>query len=133
MAEWDRRIEGEIVPSDEPHESIHLLRVPVGVVVAICAWNYPLAGFFRKLAPALLTANVVVAKPSPNTPLASLRAMQLIADEVELPAGVLNVAAGGAAVGEALVGSPLTNLVTMTGSTETGKRIMADAARNMTR
>ena len=133
MAEWDRRIEGEIVPSDEPSESIHLLRVPVGVVVAICAWNYPLAGFFRKLAPALLTGNVVVAKPSPNTPLASLRAMQLIADEVELPAGVLNVAAGGAAVGEALVGSPLTNLVTMTGSTETGKRIMADAARNMTR
>ena len=59
--------------------------------------------------------------------------MQLITDEVELPAGVLNVAAGGAAVGEALVGSPVTNLVTMTGSTETGKRIMANAARNMTR
>jgi len=133
MAEWDRRVEGEIIPSDEPNESIHLLRVPVGVVVAICAWNYPLAGFFRKLAPALLTGNAVVAKPSRTTPLASLRAMQLISEEVALPAGVLNVVVGGTAVAEALVSSPITNLVTMTGSTETGKRIMANAAQNMTR
>ena len=133
MAEWDRRVEGEIVPSDEPNESIHLLRVPVGVVVAICAWNYPLAGFFRKLAPALLTGNAVVTKPSRTTPLASLRAMQLIAEEVELSAGVLNFLVGGTSVAEALVGSPLTNLVTMTGSTDTGKRIMANAATHMTR
>ena len=67
MANGTAEIEGEIIPSDEPNESIHLLRIPVGVVVAICAWNYPLAGFFRKLAPALLTGNVVVAKPSPRT------------------------------------------------------------------
>jgi lactaldehyde dehydrogenase/glycolaldehyde dehydrogenase len=133
MAEWDRRVEGEIVPSDEPNESIHLLRVPVGVVVAICAWNYPLAGFFRKLAPALLTGNAVVAKPSPVTPLTSLRAMQLIVEAIELPAGVLNVLVGGTEVAEALVGSPDASLVAMTGSTETGKRIMANAAAHMTR
>ena len=124
---------GEIVPSDEPNESIHLLRVPVGVVVAICAWNYPLAGLFRELAPALLSGNAVVAKPSPLTPLASLRALQLIAEQVELPAGVVNVLVGGAEVAEALVGSPDTNLVAMTGSTKTGKRIMVNAAGNMTR
>lgn len=133
MAEWDRRVEGEIVPSDEPNETIHLHRVPVGVVVAICSWNFPLAGFCRKLSPALLTGNAVVAKPSRITPLASLRAMQLIAEEAPLPAGVLSFVAGGTDVAEALVGSPLTNLITMTGSTDTGKRIMANAARNMTR
>lgn len=133
MAEWDRRVEGEIIPSDNPNESIHLLRVPVGVVVAIGAWNYPLAGFFRKVAPALLTGNSVVAKPSPVTPLASLRAMQLITADVELPPGVLNVLVGGAKVAESLVGSSQTNLVAMTGSTETGKRIMSNAAEHMTR
>lgn len=133
VAEWDRRIEGEIVPSDNEHEAIHLIRVPVGVVVAICAWNYPFAGFCRKMAPALLTGNTVVMKPSRTTPLASLRATQLIADEVDLPPGVLNVVPGDPATAEALVTSSLTNLVTMTGSTATGKRIMANAAANMTR
>jgi lactaldehyde dehydrogenase/glycolaldehyde dehydrogenase len=133
VAEWDRRIEGEIVPSDNEGEAIHLLRVPVGVVVAICAWNYPFAGFCRKVAPALVTGNTVVVKPSRTTPLASLRATQLIAEEVELPPGVLNVVPGDPATADALVASPLTNLVTMTGSTATGKRIMANAAANMTR
>lgn len=132
-AEWDRRIEGEIVPSDNESESIHLVRVPVGVVVAICAWNYPLANFFRKIAPALLTGNTVVVKPSRTTPLASLRAAQLISENVDIPAGVLNVVPGGPEAAEALVASPLTNLVTMTGSTATGKRVMATAAQNMTR
>ncbi len=133
VAEWDRRIEGEIVPSDNEREAIHLLRVPVGVVVAICAWNYPFAGFCRKVAPALLTGNTVVAKPSRTTPLATLRATQLIAAETDLPAGVLNVVPGDPTTADALVASKLTNLVTMTGSTATGKRIMANAAANMTR
>jgi lactaldehyde dehydrogenase / glycolaldehyde dehydrogenase len=63
-AEWDRRLEGEVLPGDSPGEVIHLLRVPVGVVVAICPWNFPLAVLCRKLGPALVTGNTVVIKPS---------------------------------------------------------------------
>jgi lactaldehyde dehydrogenase / glycolaldehyde dehydrogenase len=132
-AEWDRRIEGEIVPSDSEAESIHLVRVPLGVVAALCAWNFPLALYFRKVAPALLTGNTVVVKPSETTPLTSLRATQLIADEVDLPPGVLNMVTGGRETGRALVTNPLTNLVTMTGHRESGKQVMADAASNLTR
>jgi lactaldehyde dehydrogenase/glycolaldehyde dehydrogenase len=132
-AEWDRRIEGEIVPSDSEMETIHLVRVPLGVVAAMCTWNFPLALFFRKTAPALLTGNTVAVKPSETTPLTSLRATQLIADEVDLPPGVLNMVTGGRETGRSLVTNSLTNLVTMTGHRESGKQVMADAAANLTR
>src|SRR5579862_5639589 len=71
-AEWDRRLEGEILPGDTADETIHLLRVPLGVVAAICPWNFPLAVLCRKLGPALLTGNTVVVKPSEVTPLSTL-------------------------------------------------------------
>jgi lactaldehyde dehydrogenase/glycolaldehyde dehydrogenase len=109
------------------------VRVPLGVVAAICPWNYPIAVMLRKVAPALLTGNTVVVKPSEVTPASSLEAMRLIADEVELPPGVLNLVSGGRDVGRALVASPLTNLITMTGHRDTGKAIMAAAAGNLTR
>jgi lactaldehyde dehydrogenase / glycolaldehyde dehydrogenase len=132
-AEWARRIEGDIVPSDFPDEAIHLERVPVGVVGAICPWNFPIALYFRKIAPALTTGNTVVLKPSEETPLSSLALTQLIEEQCALPAGVLNVVTGDAAVGRALVGHPSVDMITMTGHRDTGKKVMADAARNLTR
>lgn len=132
-AEWDRRLEGEIVPGDVPGEVIHLLRTPVGVVAAINPWNFPLAVFFRKVAPALLTGNAVVAKPSEIAPLAILDAMRWIAESVDLPAGVLNVVTGGPETGKALVDAPLVDLVSFTGHRDTGKAVMAAAARHLTR
>ena len=57
-AEWDRRLEGEILPADSKGETIYLLRVPLGVVAAICPWNFPLAVLCRKLGPALVTGNI---------------------------------------------------------------------------
>lgn len=132
-AEWDRRLEGEILPGEGPGETVHLLRAPVGVVAAICPWNFPLAVLCRKLAPALLTGNTVVAKPSEVTPLSTLALARLIDERLELPAGVFNVVCGARETGRALVRSQLTSMVSFTGHRDTGKGIMAEAAANLTR
>lgn len=132
-AEWDRRIEGEILPGEGAGETVHLTRVPVGVVAAICPWNFPLAVLCRKLAPALLTGNTVVAKPSEVTPLSTLALTRLIDENLDLPAGVFNVVCGAGETGAALVRSPLTSMVSFTGHRDTGKGIMAAAAANLTR
>jgi lactaldehyde dehydrogenase/glycolaldehyde dehydrogenase len=133
MAEWDRRIEGDIVASDRAGEVIHLMRVPIGVVAAITPWNYPVELFFRKVAPALVTGNTVVLKPSEVTPLSSIQVMQLIEENVDLPKGVLNLVTGGRETGKAMVRSPLTNMVSMTGHRDSGKAIMREAADHLTR
>jgi lactaldehyde dehydrogenase/glycolaldehyde dehydrogenase len=132
-AEWDRRMEGEILPGDGPGEVIHLVRAPVGVVGAICPWNFPLAVFCRKVGPALLTGNTVVAKPSEVAPLAVMQLVRLIDEHDLLPAGVLNLVTGGPDTGAALVTSPLTSLVSFTGHRDTGKAVMAAASANLTR
>jgi lactaldehyde dehydrogenase / glycolaldehyde dehydrogenase len=130
QAGWARRITGDIVPSDDPYETIHMIRVPVGVVAAICAWNFPMAMFFRKISPALLTGNTVVLKSSETTPLSAL-ALARIIEGIDLPPGVLNVVTGAADVGEALVQDPRTDLVTMTGSVGAGKQVMRAAAGHL--
>jgi lactaldehyde dehydrogenase/glycolaldehyde dehydrogenase len=131
-AEWERRLQGDVVPSDEPDEVINVLRVPIGTVAAICAWNFPLALFARKVSPALLAGNAVVAKPSELTPLSAIAATRLAA-EAGIPPGILNLVCGGPATGAALVADPGIDMVTMTGSTRAGKRILIDAAETMTR
>ncbi|HXH88549.1 MAG TPA: aldehyde dehydrogenase family protein [Gaiellaceae bacterium] len=131
-AEWDRRIEGDIVPSDNRNEAIHLMRAPLGVVAAICAWNYPLAILIRKIAPALVTGNTVVAKASEVTPLSTIELARRMDDEIGLPEGVFNLLTGGSDVGSLLVESPEIDMITFTGHRDTGKRIMAAAAPNLT-
>ncbi len=119
-AEWDRRLEGEILPGDVRGEVIHLLRVPVGVVSAICPWNFPLAVLCRKLGPALVTGNTAVVKPSEVSPLSTLELMRLIDDQLDLPRGVLNVVSGPGDTGQLMVDSPLSSLVSFTGHRDTG-------------
>jgi lactaldehyde dehydrogenase/glycolaldehyde dehydrogenase len=131
-AGWARRLQGDVVPSDEPDEVINVLRVPVGTVAAICAWNFPLALFARKASPALLAGNAVVVKPSELTPLSTILAVSL-AEEAGIPPGALNLVCGGPETGRALVRDPGVDMVTMTGSTRAGKQILADVAENMTR
>ncbi|WP_049904155.1 aldehyde dehydrogenase [Halococcus agarilyticus] len=132
MAEWDRRIEGDVLPGDTRRESVHLLRKPHGVVSAIIPWNYPVAVFVRKLAPALVTGNTLVGKPSEQTPLATIRLVELIHEEGDVPDGVLNLVTGAGDVGRALVTADQVSMVTMTGHVETGKAIMRDAADDLT-
>jgi lactaldehyde dehydrogenase / glycolaldehyde dehydrogenase len=132
-ADWDRRLEGEVLPGDVAGEVIHLLRAPVGVVAAICPWNFPLAVLCRKLGPALVTGNTVVVKPSEIAPLAAMQAIRLFDDAGVLPPGVLNLVSGAGSTGEALVSSPLTSMVSFTGHRDTGKRVMALASQRLTR
>ena len=102
-------------------------REPVGVVVAITPWNFPLWQAIWKIGPALATGNTVVIKPAENTPMATTRFVELA--NTILPAGVLNIVHGrGSVVGEALVSHPDVALVSFTGSTRAGRRISEIAA-----
>lgn len=128
FAEFDRRIEGDILASDKPDEQLWIVPQPVGVVVGIIPWNYPSALTARKVAPALIAGNTIVLKPHEDTPLSALELAKL-AVEAGMPPGVINVITGpGETVGEALVKSPIPRLVTFTGSVSAGKQIMRNAA-----
>jgi lactaldehyde dehydrogenase/glycolaldehyde dehydrogenase len=131
-AEFDRRIEGDILAADRPNEQIWVVPQPVGVVVGIIPWNYPFAVAVRKIAPALIAGNAIVLKPHEDTPLAALELAKR-AEAAGVPPGIVNVVTGpGESVGEALVRSPVPRLITFTGSVETGKHIMRLAADNVT-
>nr|WP_208858002.1 aldehyde dehydrogenase [Flavobacterium saccharophilum] len=130
--EGARRIEGDIIPSDNANEQIWIQKVPRGVIVAITAWNFPFALAARKLGPALIAGNSIVIKPTSETPLSTLE-LGNIANKVGIPAGVINILTGpGRAMGNALVKSPITKMVTMTGSTPVGQDIARNAAENLT-
>ena len=99
---------------------------PLGVVAGITPWNYPLNTAVWKILPALVTGNTVVLKPSPYTPLATLKLGEIIRDI--FPPGVVNIIAGDNAVGQRLAEHPDVNKITLTGSVATGKKVMASAA-----
>lgn len=109
-----------------------LRREPVGVVGQIAPWNYPLMMAIWKLGPALAAGCTVVLKPAPATPLTSLMLGELAA-EAGIPAGVVNVVSGGNDTGQALVEHPDVRMVSLTGSTATGKKIMRTAADTLKR
>ncbi|WP_066965721.1 aldehyde dehydrogenase [Microbulbifer sp. Q7] len=124
-------LEGDILPSDNEDEKIYIHKVPRGVVVAITAWNFPLALAGRKIGPALITGNTIVIKPTQETPLTTME-LGRIANEVGIPAGVLNIVNGeGSIVGQALCESPLTAMITMTGSTRAGQIIHQASGKHM--
>ncbi|MFG0289824.1 MAG: aldehyde dehydrogenase family protein [Rhodopirellula sp. JB044] len=131
-AEAARRIAGEIFPADAPNEQLLIHRVPHGVTVGLCAFNYPLALIGRKIGPALVTGNTMVLKPHDLTPVTACEFAKLI-DASGLPAGVLSIVTGTTGeVGIPLVEDPRTRLITMTGSIAAGQAIYASAAKNMT-
>ncbi len=133
MAEWARRIEGEILESDRPGESIFLFRQPIGVIGGILPWNFPFFLIARKAAPALVTGNTIVIKPSEETPHNAVKFCEILA-LTDLPPGVINVVHGrGTTAGRALASSPRIGMVSFTGSVETGSAIMASAAPNITK
>jgi betaine-aldehyde dehydrogenase len=107
-------------------------REPVGVVGQIAPWNYPLLMAVWKLGPALAAGCTVVLKPAPTTPLSALLLAELI-QQAGIPDGVVNVVTGGNDTGQALVEHPDVRMVSLTGSTATGKKIMATAADTLKR
>ncbi|MDK8666210.1 aldehyde dehydrogenase [Corynebacterium propinquum] len=133
MAGFARRIEGEVIPSDRPNESIFLTYQPIGVIGGILPWNFPFFLIVRKMAPALLTGNTIVIKPSDETPINAFEFAKLV-DGIGLPKGVFNMVGGrGSVVGDALARHKDVDMISMTGSVATGKKIMAAAAENLTR
>ena len=133
MAEWARRIEGEILESDRPGETILLFRQPIGVIAGILPWNFPFFLIARKAAPALVTGNTIAIKPSEETPHNAVKFCELLAD-TDVPKGLINVVHGrGATAGKALAGSRRIGMVSFTGSVETGSAIMSLAAPNITK
>lgn len=135
-AEEAKRIYGEVYPSDayeypagSENRLIFSIREPVGVVVAIGPFNFPLNLLAHKIAPALAAGNTLVVKPTSETPLTALRLGELI-EKVGWPAGICNIVTGpGSTVGNELVENPGTHLITFTGSTQAGLQIAGRAAR----
>ncbi len=106
-------------------------RVPVGVVGGIVPWNFPVMMAMQKIAPAMLSGCTIVLKPSPFTPLATLRVAELIKDIV--PAGVVNIITGEDSLGPLITEHPDIDKITFTGSTATGKKIMEGASKDLKR
>lgn len=118
-------------PQDDDEQSVETRYVPLGVVCGIAPWNFPINMAIWKIGPALLTGNTMVLKPSPFTPLATLKMAELFKDI--FPAGVLNVITGGDALGPKMTSHPGFAKISFTGSTATGKKVMASAAPDLKR
>lgn len=123
-------LEDEVNQDDDTRLS-RTRRVPVGVVGGIVPWNFPVMMAMQKIAPAMLSGCTIVLKPSPFTPLATLRLAELIKDVV--PAGVVNIITGEDALGPMITEHPDIDKITFTGSTATGKKIMEGASKDLKR
>jgi aldehyde dehydrogenase (NAD+) len=125
------KIQGETIPSDKPNFFVYTRREPVGVVGAVVPWNSPLLLLTWKLAPALAAGCTIVVKPAEQTPASTLEFARLF-EEAGFPPGVFNVVTGyGSPAGSSLVRHQEVDKVAFTGSTETGKLVMKDAANHL--
>ncbi|WP_379060152.1 NAD-dependent succinate-semialdehyde dehydrogenase [Pectobacterium brasiliense] len=131
FAEQGKRANGEIIPPAKPGSKIYATREPVGVVVAITPWNFPLAMLTRKLGPALAAGCTGVIKPANNTPLSAF-ALLALAQQAGVPDGVLNGVAGDTqAISDTVMASDKVRKISFTGSTEVGKTLVRNAADTM--
>jgi acyl-CoA reductase-like NAD-dependent aldehyde dehydrogenase len=119
------------VIQDDDNAFAEVVRRPLGVVAAITPWNFPLVLASWKIAPALLAGNTMVLKPSPFTPLATLRMGEILRDV--LPPGVLNVVSGGDELGKWMTSHPVPRKISFTGSVATGKHVATSAAPDLKR
>jgi acyl-CoA reductase-like NAD-dependent aldehyde dehydrogenase len=119
------------VIQDDDTAYVELARRPLGVVAAITPWNFPLTLAFWKIAPALLAGNTLVLKPSPFTPLTTLKVGELLRGV--FPPGVVNVVSGGDDLGALMTSHPVPRKISFTGSVETGKKVALSAAPDLKR
>ncbi len=125
-----RKLPTEIIEDTDEH-TVEIHRTPLGVVGAILPWNFPVLLGLWKVAPCLITGNTMVLKPAPTTPLTSLRFGE-IAQEI-FPPGVLNIVSGGNELGQQMSEHPGVDKISFTGSTATGKKVMASGSTNLKR
>ena len=121
----------DVVNEDSDERLSRTRRVPVGVVGGIVPWNFPILMAVQKIIPALMSGCTIVLKPSPFTPLTTLRIAELIADKV--PAGTVNIITGEDSLGPLITSHPDIDKITFTGSTATGKKIMEGASADLKR
>ena len=128
FAEEGKRIYGDTIPQHQADKRIVVLKEPIGVCVAITPWNFPAAMITRKAGPALAAGCTMVVKPATATPFSAL-AMAGLAERAGIPKGVFSVVTGSAgAIGGEMSTNPLVRKLTFTGSTEIGKKLMAQCA-----
>jgi succinate-semialdehyde dehydrogenase/glutarate-semialdehyde dehydrogenase len=131
FAEEGKRLYGDVIPGHQNDKRLLVLRQPVGVVAAITPWNFPLAMITRKAGPALAAGCTFVCKPAGQTPYSALAAA-VLAERAGVPAGVISVVTGNAAaIGAEMTSNPIVRKLTFTGSTEIGKKLMAQCAATM--
>ncbi|NNN69255.1 betaine-aldehyde dehydrogenase [Vibrio sp. 3-2(1)] len=122
-------LQGEQQPLNE-HQFFYTRREPLGICAGIGAWNYPIQIAMWKSAPALAAGNVMIFKPSEETPLSALKLAEIFS-EAGVPDGVFNVVQGDYRVGQMLTAHPDIAKVSFTGESGTGKTVMADSARSL--
>ena len=131
FAEEARRVYGETIPAANTHQRIVVTKQPVGVVGAITPWNFPAAMITRKAGAALAAGCTIVIKPASQTPF-SATALAMLAERAGIPRGVFNVVPGSATdIAQALTQSPKVRKITFTGSTEVGRKLMAQASEHV--
>ena len=126
----EQELKEEIIEDNDDH-TVFVRRTPLGVVGGITPWNFPILLAVWKIAPALIAGNTMVLKPSPFTPLCTLRLGELARGI--FPEGVLNVISGGDELGKWMTAHPDIAKISFTGSTDTGKAVMRSAAEHMKR
>jgi len=128
FGEEAKRVYGDTIPPHQPDKRIVVLKEPIGVVACITPWNFPLAMITRKAGPAIAAGCTVVLKPASQTPFSAL-ALAELAERAGVPKGVFNVITGAAKdIGGELTENPIVRKLSFTGSTETGKGLMAQCA-----
>ena len=131
FGEEGKRIYGDVIPGHQADKRILVLRQPVGVVAAITPWNFPSAMIARKVAPALAAGCTFVCKPATQTPYSAF-AMAELATRAGVPTGVINILTGSASdIGGEMTSNPTVRKLTFTGSTEVGKKLMAQSASTL--
>ncbi|MBV8982803.1 MAG: aldehyde dehydrogenase family protein, partial [Acidimicrobiia bacterium] len=126
----DLEVPREVIQDDDA-AFVEVVRKPLGVVAAITPWNFPIVLASWKIAPALMAGNTMVLKPSPFTPLSTLKIGELLRDV--LPSGVFNIVTGGDELGAWMTSHPVPRKISFTGSVATGKKVAASAAPDLKR
>lgn len=131
FAEEGKRIYGDTIPGHQADKRLIVIKQPIGVTAAITPWNFPAAMITRKAGPALAAGCTMVLKPASQTPFSAL-ALAELAIRAGIPAGVFNVVTGSAgAVGNELTSNPLVRKLSFTGSTEIGRQLMEQCAKDI--
>lgn len=131
-AEWSRRIEGEVIQSDSATEQLLLMREPLGVAVCLIPFNYPIYTLLRKLAPALITGNTAMVRPSNHTPCSALALAQTV-EKAGFPIGVIQIAVMNHAACAALCRQPEVGIISLTGSVAAGREILDYSKTHITK